>query len=65
MDLTAYGRMDAKGKIEIPKTIRAAMEFEARDVLELRVVGADGAMQLVVTKRKAGSRRRKGVGANS
>jgi bifunctional DNA-binding transcriptional regulator/antitoxin component of YhaV-PrlF toxin-antitoxin module len=43
-------RIDAEGKIQLPRNIRLALGLQAQDVVELKIVGSK-AKQIAVSKR--------------
>lgn len=50
--INAFARMDATGKIEIPRNVRTALDLRARDVVELKVVRAGSSDQATLSKRE-------------
>lgn len=43
-------RLDAEGKLQLPRNVRLALDLKEHDVVELKVVGSK-AKQLTVAKR--------------
>lgn len=48
--IRVVARIDAEGKIQLPRNIRLALGLKEQDVVELKVVGSK-AKQLTVAKR--------------
>lgn len=57
--MRAVARLDAEGKLQLPRHVRLALGLQAHDVVELKVVGSK-ARQLTVAKRLL-SRRQQGL----
>ena len=49
--IRTFARVDAEGKIELPRNIRLAMGLQAHDVVELKVMGPGKAQRVIVSKR--------------
>jgi bifunctional DNA-binding transcriptional regulator/antitoxin component of YhaV-PrlF toxin-antitoxin module len=48
--IRTFVRVDAEGKIELPRNIRLALGLKEQDVLELKVMGPNKAQRLMVSK---------------
>jgi len=51
--MRAFSRVDEKGKVVIPANIRRELGLKPEQLVELKVVGASKAKQLIVSKREA------------
>ena len=49
--IRVVARLDAEGKIQLPRNIRLALGLKEQDVVELKVVGSK-AKQITVSKRE-------------
>jgi len=49
--IRVFTRLDAEGKLQLPRNIRLALGVKAEDVLELKVVGPGTSQRVIVSKR--------------
>jgi bifunctional DNA-binding transcriptional regulator/antitoxin component of YhaV-PrlF toxin-antitoxin module len=47
-----FARLDAEGKIKLPRNILVALGLKEHDVVELKVTGPGKAQQVIVSKRR-------------
>ena len=49
--IRVVARIDAEGKIQLPRNIRLALGLKEQDVVELKVVGPGKSQRVIVSKR--------------
>ena len=49
--IRVVARIDAEGKIQLPRNIRIALGLKEQDVVELKIAGPGKAQRVIVSKR--------------
>lgn len=47
--IRAFARIDAEGKIELPRNVRVALDLKEQDVVEIKVAGPNGVFKKSVS----------------
>jgi bifunctional DNA-binding transcriptional regulator/antitoxin component of YhaV-PrlF toxin-antitoxin module len=50
--IKSFGRVDSKGRVQLPGNIRRALELQENQLLELKVIGTSRNRNLLISKRE-------------